>query len=107
MNSAPLLLHLAEPIGWIALTADALHEARAHACSVMGISTITSGEPARPERPPLRTPEEAARILAVEASWLLRQARDGRIPYIRLGKYVRFDVAAIIAQGMRAPEAAP
>jgi excisionase family DNA binding protein len=28
--------------------------------------------------------------LSVPASWLLREARAGRIPHVRLGKYVRF-----------------
>lgn len=108
MSSASVLLHLPEPIGWIALTPDALHEARARACTAMGIGAITSGgPPPRPEGPPLLTPAEAARILAVEASWLLRQAREGRIPHVRLGKYVRFDAAAIVVQCTKAAEAAP
>jgi hypothetical protein len=29
-------------------------------------------------------------ILSVPGSWLLREARAGRVPHVRLGKYVRF-----------------
>jgi hypothetical protein len=30
-------------------------------------------------------------MLVVPASWLLAEARRGRVPHCRLGKYVRFD----------------
>ena len=33
----------------------------------------------------------AAELLAVPKSWVLAQARDDRIPHVRLGRYVRFD----------------
>lgn len=35
--------------------------------------------------------EEAARLLSVPPSWVLSQARSGRIPHVRLGRYVRFE----------------
>jgi excisionase family DNA binding protein len=41
---------------------------------------------------PLVDAQQAARMLAVPASWLLAQARRGAIPHHRLGHYVRFDV---------------
>ncbi|MBS1863151.1 MAG: helix-turn-helix domain-containing protein [Actinobacteria bacterium] len=34
---------------------------------------------------------EAAEILAVSREWVLAQARAGRIPHVRLGRYVRFE----------------
>jgi len=34
----------------------------------------------------------AARLLGVPYTWILAQAREGRIPHHRLGHYVRFDV---------------
>lgn len=37
----------------------------------------------------------AAELLAVPASWLLREARAERIPHLRLGKYVRFEPDAL------------
>jgi excisionase family DNA binding protein len=38
---------------------------------------------------------EAAELLNVPASWVLSEARAGRIPHVRLGKYVRFESTAI------------
>lgn len=37
--------------------------------------------------------EQAAEILNVPASWVLAQARAQAIPCVRLGRYVRFDLA--------------
>ncbi len=39
---------------------------------------------------------DAARLLGVDASWLLKSARERRIPFVQLGKYVRFDVDELI-----------
>jgi excisionase family DNA binding protein len=41
--------------------------------------------------PPLLNAEEAGRLLNVPASWVRGEARAGRIPAVRLGKYTRFD----------------
>ena len=41
---------------------------------------------------PLVDAEQASKMLAVPASWLLAQARRGAVPHHRLGHYVRFDV---------------
>lgn len=35
--------------------------------------------------------KELAEKLGVPTSWVYRAAREGRIPSIKLGKYVRFD----------------
>ena len=40
--------------------------------------------------PPLLDANEAGGLLNVPASWILAEARAGRIPHVRLGKYVRF-----------------
>jgi excisionase family DNA binding protein len=45
----------------------------------------------RPMPEPLLDAEGAARLLCVPKSWVLAQARDHRIPHVRLGKYVRFE----------------
>jgi excisionase family DNA binding protein len=45
--------------------------------------------------------EDAARLLAVEPSWLLRQAREGRIGHVRIGKYIRFDPQDIVGRCTR------
>jgi excisionase family DNA binding protein len=42
--------------------------------------------------------------LGVPASWVAAKARDGAIPHVRLGRYVRFDVEAVnewVASSMR------
>jgi excisionase family DNA binding protein len=39
---------------------------------------------------PLIDAKEAGRLLGVPHTWLLAQARAGRIPHHRLGHYVRF-----------------
>lgn len=38
---------------------------------------------------------EAAGQLGVPPSWLLTEARRNRVPHVRIGKYVRFDPAAL------------
>jgi excisionase family DNA binding protein len=40
---------------------------------------------------PLLDAKQAGELLNVPPSWCLAQAREGKIPHIRLGKYVRFD----------------
>lgn len=39
----------------------------------------------------------AAELLNVPKSWVLAEARSGRIPHIKLGRYVRFDLAELVA----------
>ena len=39
----------------------------------------------------LLTPAEAAEVLRVPTSWIYRAAREGRLPHLRLGRYVRLD----------------
>jgi excisionase family DNA binding protein len=41
--------------------------------------------------PRLIDAEEAAEMLSVSPQWVLAQARAGRIPHVRLGRYVRFE----------------
>ena len=40
---------------------------------------------------------EMARILNVPVSWLYERTRLGTIPCLRIGKYVRFDPAEVLA----------
>jgi excisionase family DNA binding protein len=39
---------------------------------------------------PLLCADQAGALLGVPASWLLAEARAGRVPHVRLGRYVRF-----------------
>jgi excisionase family DNA binding protein len=41
--------------------------------------------------------EQVAKFLDVPTPWVLRAARLGRIPSIRCGKYVRFNLPMVLA----------
>jgi excisionase family DNA binding protein len=43
----------------------------------------------------LLTPEQVAERLQVPKSWVYRAAREGRLPRVPLGRYVRFDADAL------------
>jgi excisionase family DNA binding protein len=77
-----------------AAVAGTIFEADAAAAAVQPQEAVGSG---------LVSAEAAAAMLSVDAQCLLRQAREGRIPHVRLGRYVRFDPAAIAAYCARAP----
>jgi excisionase family DNA binding protein len=47
--------------------------------------------------PRLIDAEAAGELLGVPASWMLREARNDRIPHVRLGRYVRFDPESLDA----------
>ena len=43
----------------------------------------------------LLTAEEAAELLGVKRSWIMDAARHDRIPYVKIGRYVRIDEDAL------------
>jgi excisionase family DNA binding protein len=43
----------------------------------------------------LLNPKDMAARLGVAESWLREAARSGRVPCVRVGRYVRFDPAAV------------
>lgn len=45
----------------------------------------------------LETAAEIAELLSVPESWVEREAREGRLPSIKLGHYRRYDRAAVLA----------
>ena len=45
----------------------------------------------------LLTPEELAEKLKVPVSWVYEQSRQGKIPTHRIGRYIRFSFAEVIA----------
>lgn len=45
---------------------------------------------------PLLDARQAAVILNVPASWIAAEARAGRIPHVRLGRYVRFNAEELM-----------
>jgi excisionase family DNA binding protein len=103
-KSAPLLLHLPEPIGWFALTLGELATAQARALESLPPAQEPRVRSDALRRPRLLSADEAASALSVEATWLLRQARERRIEHVRLGKYVRFDLDAIVGHCTKYPE---
>lgn len=45
----------------------------------------------------LLTAQQVADLLAVPLSWVREATRDGRLPHLRLGRYRRYQAAAIEA----------
>jgi excisionase family DNA binding protein len=45
--------------------------------------------------PPLLTADDVAQMLQVKRSWVYAAARQGQIPHVRLGRYIRFREEAI------------
>jgi excisionase family DNA binding protein len=39
---------------------------------------------------PLLRPEDAAELLSVKVSWIYEACRTGRLPFLRVGKHLRF-----------------
>jgi excisionase family DNA binding protein len=44
---------------------------------------------------PMMNAQSAAEMLGLPPTWLLRKARDGQIPHVRFGRYVRFERVAL------------
>ncbi|WP_394816841.1 helix-turn-helix domain-containing protein [Streptomyces lonegramiae] len=64
-------------------------------------------EPEQAARRLLHTPEQAAALLQVPASWLRKKAAAGCIPCTKVGRHLRFseaDLDAIIHSGSRGPD---
>ncbi len=51
----------------------------------------------RPSTDPLVDASEMARRLNVKESWVRTEQRAGRIPFVQVGRYVRFRVAEVEA----------
>jgi hypothetical protein len=79
---------------WLALTPDQLREALGQGQALMGASTTTAT--AAPAEDKVLDAEGMERETAIPASWYLEQARQGKIPHIRAGKYVRFRLNEVL-----------
>lgn len=81
---------------WLALNAEALENARQAARAAgFGPNAVPSGHAAAAE--PLCDAATLAKGLGVPASWVEQAAREGRLPCIRLGRWVRFKRSAVEA----------
>jgi len=97
-----LLLHLPAPIGWFAITPDALRSAQVAAQEILGPDTNGSIDTTSAAAPTtLMSAADAGRVLGVDPSHLLRLARESRIDSVKVGRYTRFCPATIIQQGTR------
>jgi excisionase family DNA binding protein len=59
---------------------------------------------------PLMDAKAAGQLLGVPYTWLLAQARSGRVPHHKLGHYVRFDQADLerwLDENRGGPELSP
>lgn len=88
--SVAMLHVLDSPYGPLALTADELRAGLERARAVVPESNAPD-EASRAQRAELLDADAAARLLGVRPSWLLKRARERRIPHVRVGKFVRFD----------------
>ncbi len=75
---------------------DSTNKPRAFEGNSMTPVTKSTNEPsiagpsnARLQNPLLR-PEEAARLLSVETSWIYEAVRARRLPCVRVGRHIRF-----------------
>jgi len=64
-------------------------------------SAAHTPSPAAPDEP-LRSAEDAAPLLGVSARWLEDAARAGLVPYVQLGRFIRFSVADVARHCARA-----
>lgn len=77
-------------VGPLALTPEALRNALARGREVLG--ETASGAPVRAEAAPeLVDAAELERRSGIPASWWMARARERRVPFRKVGRYVRFD----------------
>jgi hypothetical protein len=80
---------------WLALDREGF--AAALEAGARAVPTSDSASPScAPQK--LLTAEQMAEATGTPASWFLSQARIDAIPHVKLGKYVRFDLAAVTAK---------
>jgi excisionase family DNA binding protein len=82
----------------LALSSEQLEEARSRARQLMGepsaVQPVTVDDR-------LLTAEQMAERTAVPSTWFLEQARQDKLPCVRLGKYVRFRMEEVVEASRR------
>lgn len=86
------LLIIDTAIGLIALNYKDAIEAQNRGRSIIDTAPLTEPHVRNDE---LLDAHSIANRFNMDAAWFLCQARQGRIPHIRMGKYVRFDPTEI------------
>lgn len=89
LMSVAMLVVIDSPYGPVALTSDDLRAALERAREL--VRDDRPDEASRAQRAELLDADATARLLGVRPSWLLKRARERRIPHVRVGKFVRFD----------------
>jgi len=104
MSTAPLIL-VPFGSGFLALTPEQVNTARKLAQELVPATGNADADSS--DAPKLVDAEGMEALTSVPASWWLEQARQKKIPFVRAGKYVRFDaVAATAALETSPPRAA-
>ncbi len=89
---------------WLALSADSFTEALQAGSALMP----ATGSVSRPApSPTLASAEDMEAATGVPASWFATQARERRIPFVKLGRYVRFNPAEVLASEAMQRRAVP
>src|SRR5437764_10397055 len=78
---------------WLALAPEAFREALAEGAQ---LSVVPATSPAA-AAPKLVSAEDMEAATGVPASWFASQARERRIPFRKLGRYVRFNPEEVMA----------
>lgn len=86
---------LATSMGTIALRMGDLVVARSTANELVPLSGPSHSRSAETSPVQLVDANQIALQFSVDAEWFRARAREGRIPHVRIGKYVRFDPVEI------------
>lgn len=73
---------------WLGLSPEQFREALARGAELTGPPPSTGTPESPPER--ILDADGMAAATQIPASWFLEQARRGKVPHVRAGKYVRF-----------------
>ena len=93
MNVDGNLLIIDTPIGAIALPLETALQARCNADDLLRETRLL--ETHRPASTRFLDASDISELFDLDATWFLTRAREGRLPHVRLGKFVRFDPVEI------------
>jgi hypothetical protein len=71
------------------------------------VESTATGSPSGAPEPLLTAAEIAAVTPGIPSAWYLEHARQGQIPYVKLGRYIRFRLGRIIEHGAVTPPVTP
>src|SRR5688572_15631388 len=96
-TATPMAVVVQGPTGWIALTPDELRTAKEWADTLGFNSANPATAPATAQSNPqaLLTSTQLGKFLGTTPEWCEIAAKRGDIPSQRVGRYLRFDLAAV------------